>query len=216
MFEFALVSSGFIVGVFVFAELWQNLRFLGAYITGFGLLILGVGTVNFYVDVKPLPPALQSVLADHPRLRRHLRHRASSPSAPGSRSLQLLQARREAAGRGRSREADSSHTFPSAERLENLAYRVDRRRLRLLDLHPHRRLHLGRAGLGQLLGLGHQGGVDLHHLGRSSPDTSTPARPAAGAAHAHPGWRIIGFATVLFNFTIVNLFFKGLHAYSGL
>ena len=30
------------------------------------------------------------------------------------------------------------------------------------------------------------------------------------------GWIAIGFAAVLFNFTIVNMFFKGLHAYSGL
>jgi ABC-type transport system involved in cytochrome c biogenesis permease subunit len=27
---------------------------------------------------------------------------------------------------------------------------------------------------------------------------------------------IVGFAAVLFNFTVVNLFFTGLHAYSGL
>ncbi len=48
----------------------------------------------------------------------------------------------------------------------------------------------------------------------------------AGYIHARAtrGWRgarsawlsIIGFAAVLFNFTIVNMFFKGLHAYSGL
>ena len=48
----------------------------------------------------------------------------------------------------------------------------------------------------------------------------------AGYIHARAtrGWRgapsawlsIVGFAAVLFNFTIVNLFFKGFHAYSGL
>lgn len=48
----------------------------------------------------------------------------------------------------------------------------------------------------------------------------------AGYIHARAtrGWRgsrsawlsIIGFAAVMFNFTIVNMFFKGLHAYSGL
>ncbi|KTS80415.1 ABC transporter, partial [Microbacterium testaceum] len=48
----------------------------------------------------------------------------------------------------------------------------------------------------------------------------------AGYIHARAtrGWRgtrsawlsIIGFSAVLFNFTIVNVFFKGLHAYSGL
>jgi cytochrome c-type biogenesis protein CcsB len=48
----------------------------------------------------------------------------------------------------------------------------------------------------------------------------------AGYIHARAtrGWRgtpsawlsIVGFASVIFNFTIVNVFFKGLHAYSGL
>ena len=48
----------------------------------------------------------------------------------------------------------------------------------------------------------------------------------AGYIHARAtrGWRgsrsawlaIIGFAAVMFNFTVVNLFFKGLHAYTGI
>ena len=48
----------------------------------------------------------------------------------------------------------------------------------------------------------------------------------AGYLHARTthGWRgkpsawlsIVGFLTVLFNFAVVNVFFKGLHAYSGL
>jgi cytochrome c-type biogenesis protein CcsB len=48
----------------------------------------------------------------------------------------------------------------------------------------------------------------------------------AGYIHARAtrGWRgsrsailaIIGFAAVLFNFIVVNMFFTGLHAYSGL
>ena len=39
----------------------------------------------------------------------------------------------------------------------------------------------------------------------------------AGVPQVSPAWlAIIGFASVVFNFTIVNLFFKGLHAYSGL
>ena len=48
----------------------------------------------------------------------------------------------------------------------------------------------------------------------------------AGYIHARAtrGWRgtrsawlsIIGFSAVMFNFTIVNMFFKGLHVYSGL
>ena len=48
----------------------------------------------------------------------------------------------------------------------------------------------------------------------------------AGYIHARAtkGWRgvrsawlsIVGFAAFLFNFTVVNMFFKGLHSYSGL
>ena len=48
----------------------------------------------------------------------------------------------------------------------------------------------------------------------------------AGYLHARgtKGWRgtpsawlsIVGFATVMFNFGVVNVFFKGLHSYSGL
>ena len=40
------------------------------------------------------------------------------------------------------------------------------RRVPAVDLHPHRRRHLGAPGLGVLLELGPQGGLDLRHLGR--------------------------------------------------
>ena len=60
MFEFSLTSSAIVVGVFVIIQKWQDLKFLGVYITGFALITLGVGTVNFYVPVKPLPDALDS------------------------------------------------------------------------------------------------------------------------------------------------------------
>jgi hypothetical protein len=61
MFEFTLTATAIIVGVFIAAQFWQDLRFLGSFITGFSVLALGVGTTSFYVDVVPLPPALQSV-----------------------------------------------------------------------------------------------------------------------------------------------------------
>ncbi len=60
MFEFTLTATAIIVGVFLAVQFWQDLRFLGAFISGFVLIALGVATVNFYVDVVPLPPALQS------------------------------------------------------------------------------------------------------------------------------------------------------------
>ena len=44
-----------------------------------------------------------------------------------------------------------------------------------------------------------------------------PRAGDARLARTRSAWlAIIGFSAVLFNFTVVNLFFKGLHAYSGL
>src|ERR1700712_301424 len=60
MFEFTLTATAIIIGVFLITQFWQDLQFLGAYVTGFVLVFLGVATTNFYVDVIPLPPALQS------------------------------------------------------------------------------------------------------------------------------------------------------------
>ena len=73
----------------------HDLRFLGTFVTGLVLVLLGVATVNFYVDVAPLPPALQSAWL--------VIHVFVATSATGFFALgfalsvvQLLQARREA------------------------------------------------------------------------------------------------------------------------
>jgi cytochrome c-type biogenesis protein CcsB len=214
MFEFALVSSGFIIGVFVLAEFWQNLRFLGAYITGFGLLILGVGTVNFYVDVKPLPPALQSYwLIIHVFVATFAT--AIFAIGAGLSLLQLLQARREAASVGGVERGGFLHTFPSAERLENLAYRS------IVVGFVFWTFTLIAGSIWAERAWGNYWTWDTKEVW-----TFIIWVIFAGYIHARAtrGWRgsrsswlaLIGFATVLFNFTIVNLFFKGLHAYSGL
>jgi ABC-type uncharacterized transport system permease subunit len=143
MFEFSLTSSAIVVGVFVVIQRWQDLKFLGVYITGFALITLGVGTVNFYVPVKPLPDALDSYwLIIHVFV-------ASLGTAffaigAGLSVVQLLQARREAGKKS----LGMLKTLPDAVKLENLAYLVT-----VVGF------------LGTLLGLGHQRGVDLHHLG---------------------------------------------------
>jgi len=49
-----------LVGTFLGTLLWKDVRYLGAYISGLTLLSLGIVTVNFYVDVVPTPPPLQS------------------------------------------------------------------------------------------------------------------------------------------------------------
>jgi ABC-type transport system involved in cytochrome c biogenesis permease subunit len=60
LFEFTMTGTAIIVGVFLLVQVWRDLRFLGAYVTGVVVLLASLATANFYVDVTPLPPALQS------------------------------------------------------------------------------------------------------------------------------------------------------------
>ncbi len=211
MFEFSLTATAIIVGVFLAVQLWQDLRFLGSFILGFVVLALGVATVNFYVDVVPLPPALQSAW-----LVIHVFVAALSTGlfaiGAGLSIAQLLQARREAGKAVRLRFLD---TLPDAERLETMAYRV------VVVGFVFWTFTLIAGAVWAERAWGRYWGWDTKEVW-----TFIIWTLFAGYIHARAtrGWRgarsaslaIIGFSAVIFNFTIVNLFFKGLHAYSGL
>jgi cytochrome c-type biogenesis protein CcsB len=211
MFEFSLVSSAVAVGVFLVLQFWQDLRFLGTYISGFALIALGVGTVNFYVPVTPLPPALQSYwLVIHVFV-------ASLGTAflgvgAGLSVVQLLQARREA---NRLKRLNFLGTMPQADALENLAYRV------IVVGFVFWTFTLIAGSIWAFYAWGRYWGWDTKEVW-----TFIIWVLFAGYIHARAtrGWRgtrsawlaLIGFGAVVFNYTVVNLFFKGLHAYSGL
>ncbi len=211
MFEFSLTSSAIIVGVFLAVQFWQDLKVLGAYITGFGLITLGIGTVNFYVDVKPLPPALQSAwLVIHVFVA--VLGTSFFALGAGLSIAQLLQARRAAA---KATGLKFLQTLPGAHVLENLAYRV------IVVGFVFWTFTLIAGAIWAERAWGRYWGWDTKEVW-----TFIIWTVFAGYIHARAtrGWRgsrsawlaIIGFGAVLFNFTIVNLFFKGLHAYSGL
>ncbi len=211
MFEFSLVSSGIVVGVFLFLQFWQNLRFLGTYIAGFALIVLGVGTVNFYVPVTPLPPALQSYwLVIHVFVA--TLGTAFFGVGAGLSIVQLLQTRREA---DRLARLNFLGTMPTAERLENLAYRV------IVVGFVFWTFTLIAGSIWAERAWGRYWGWDTKEVW-----TFIIWVLFAGYIHARAtrGWRgtrsawlaLIGFGAVAFNYTIVNLFFKGLHVYSGL
>jgi cytochrome c-type biogenesis protein CcsB len=210
MFEFSLTATAIIVGVFLVVQFWQDLRFLGAYIVGFALIVLGVATVNFYVDVVPLPPALQSAwLVIHVFVA--VLGTSFFALGAGLSITQLLQARSEAGRRAPGFLA----TLPSAEKLENLAYRV------ILIGFVFWTFTLIAGAIWASRAWGRYWGWDTKEVW-----TFIIWTIFAGYIHARAtrGWRgsrsawlaIVGFSAVLFNFSIVNLFFKGLHAYSGL
>lgn len=208
MFEFTLTATAIIVGVFLIVQFWQDLRFLGPYITGFVLIFLGVATTNYYVDVVPLPPPLQSGWL--------VIHVFVASLGTGFYGLgaalsvvQLLQARRETKG------LRPVPAIPSPERLENLAYRL------VVVGFVFWTFTLMAGAIWADHAWGRYWGWDTKEVW-----TFIIWVIFAGYIHARAtrGWRgsrsavlaLVGFGAVMFNFTIVNIFFKGLHSYSGL
>lgn len=124
MFEFSMTGTLIIVGVFLLVQLKWDLRFLGTFVVGLVLVLLGVATVNYYVDVVPLPPALQSYwLVIHVMVA--ILGTAFFAIGFALSAVQLLQAHRESLGDLPSRiKLRFLETMPSAATLENLAYRV--------------------------------------------------------------------------------------------
>jgi cytochrome c-type biogenesis protein CcsB len=208
MFEFSLTMTAIIIGVFLVVQFWQDLRFLGVYVTGFVTLFLGVATTNFYVAVAPLPPALQSYWL--------VIHVFVASLGTGFFGLgaalsvvQLLQARRENKGQR------PLPAIPTPERLEALAYRL------IVVGFVFWTFTLMAGAIWAEHAWGRYWGWDTKEVW-----TFIIWVIFAGYIHARAtrGWRgsrsatlaIVGFGAVMFNFTIVNLYFKGLHSYSGL
>lgn len=217
MYEFALTGTLIITTVFLVVLLVakQDLRFLGTFVTGLVLVLLGIATINFYVSPVPLPPALQSIWL--------VIHVFVASASVGFFALgfalsvvQLMQARREAMiASAKAVKASFLATLPDAVSLENLAYRVNIIGFIMWTFT------LMAGAIWAEKAWGRYWGWDTKEVW-----TFIIWVVYAGYIHARAtrGWRgsrsawlaIIGFSTVLFNFTVVNLFFKGLHAYSGL
>ncbi|TFB88763.1 c-type cytochrome biogenesis protein CcsB [Cryobacterium luteum] len=224
MYEFAMTGTLLIMTVFLIVLIRSDLRFLGTFVTGLVLVLLGVAALQFYVEVAPLPPALQSAwLVIHV----FVASLATGMFALGFAlsTVQLLQFRREnhvLEGTAAPRGAVSSAlrlrflaTLPSSATLENLAYRINIIGFILWTFT----LMAGSIWAEQAWG---------RYWGWDTKEVWTFIIWVIYAGYIHAratrGWRgsrsawlaIIGFSAVMFNFGIVNVFFKGLHAYSGL
>jgi len=211
MFEFGLTSTLLVVAVFLGTLFWKDMGYLGAYITGFVLLALGVVTVNFYVDVTPLPPALQSAwLVIHV----FVASTATAFFALGAALsvLQLVRTRFEAQQMAKAR---IMNTLPGSSVMESLAYRLNVVGFVLWSFT------LIAGAIWAERAWGRYWGWDVKEVW-----TFIIWVLFAGYIHARAtrGWRgsraawlaIIGFGAVIFNYTVVNIAFTGLHSYSGL
>lgn len=221
MYEFALTGTLLIVAVYLGTLFRYDLRFLGALITGMVVLLLGGVAVGAYTQVVPLADPLKSVwLVIHVFVASLAT--ALFAIAFGLAVLQLLQARREQrafaaveTGASVSTRLGFLRTLPSAEALEALSYRF------AIMGFVFWTFTLIAGSIWANDAWGRYWGFDTKEVW-----TFVIWVLYAGYIHARAtrGWRgtrsawlsIIGFSAVIFNFTIVNVFFKGLHAYSGL
>ena len=223
MYEFALTGTLLVVAVYLAVLFRYDLRFLGSFITGLTVVLLGASALSFYVEITPLMDPLKSVwLVIHVFVASLAT--ALFALAFGLSVLQLMQARRErktAAAAGESSAIVVKggpgflRTLPGADALESLAYRF----AILGFIFWTFTLIAGSIWANDAWG--RYWGFDTKEVW-----TFVIWVLYAGYIHARAtrGWRgsrsawlsIIGFTAVIFNFTIVNMFFKGLHAYSGL
>ena len=225
MYEFALTGTMLIVAVYLASLIRYDLRFLGSFITGLVVLLLGGAALAFYVEITPLMDPLKSVwLVIHVFVASLAT--ALFALAFGLSVLQLMQARRErktAALTDAGTDVVSAKgtgprflkTLPGSDALESIAYRF----AILGFIFWTFTLIAGSIWANDAWG--RYWGFDTKEVW-----TFVIWVLYAGYIHARAtrGWRgsrsawlsIIGFAAVMFNFTIVNMFFKGLHAYSGL
>ena len=217
MYEFSITGALFVVMIYLVALKIKDVRLIATFVSGFVILILGAATSAFYVEVKSLMPALQSYwLVIHVvvavlataffniaaalsiaylfKTARWVENSKVKAIATFRRILEL---------------------FPSMENIERLAYRFNIIGFILWSftliagaIWAERAWH-------------RYWGWDTKEVWTFIIWTIYAGYLHANATRGWTGKRsawlsVIGFAAILFNFTVVNLFFKGLHVYSGL
>jgi cytochrome c-type biogenesis protein CcsB len=215
MYEFSVAGSMVVTAVFLVVLLRRDVRYLGTFVIGPVLLTLGLAITVLYTPSAQLVPALQSYwLLIHVTVA----FIASALFTLGFSTsvLQLVQQRREqarAAGREPSR-GRFMDALPSSVELERSAYR----------------LHVVAFPLWTFTVIA--GAIWAEHAwGRywnwdpKEVWSFVIWVVYAGYLHARStrGWdgrraawfAIAGYACVLFNFLVVNVFFVGFHSYSG-
>ncbi|SEB12588.1 c-type cytochrome biogenesis protein CcsB [Leifsonia sp. 21MFCrub1.1] len=215
MWEFSMTGTLVIIGVFLIANLKWPIAYVGTFVLGLVLVLQGIALLRYYVPVVPLQPALQSYwLVIHIIVA--VLGTAFFALGFALSGLQLLQYRRERqVVESRPQQFRFLATLPSSVALENLAYRIN-----IVGFIAWT-FTLIAGAIWAEKAWGRYWGWDTKEVW-----TFIIWVIYAGYIHARAtrGWRgsrsawlaIIGFAAVLFNFGIVNVFFHGLHAYSGL
>jgi len=206
MYEFSISSALLILLVYLTSLKIKDVRFIATFVTGFVLVTLFAAVSLFYVEVKTLMPALQSYwLVIHVVVA--ILATSFFAIAAGLHIAYLVKSSNFA--------KRLMELFPALELLERLAYRFNVVGFVLWSftliagaIWAERAWH--------------------RYWGWDTKEVWTFIIWTLYAGYLHAmatrGWNgkraawlgLVAFLAIIFNFTIVNQFFKGLHVYSGL
>ena len=217
MYEFSLAGGFSVALVFGILSLKRDLRWLGLFVVIPVLLDLGLAMTVLYTEAAQLVPALQSYwLAIH--VTAAIVCMGAFTVAATLSALYLVAARVEeriAAGDKPGKFGAFASRLPSADRLDLLAYRIHAFMFPLWTFAVIAGAIWAEAAWGR-------------YWGWDPKETWAFITWVIYAAYLHAratvGWRgrkaayvaLLGFAAIIFNYFIVNMYVNGLHSYSGL
>jgi len=214
MYEF-LTTGAFVVAlVYLVVLVIKDLRFMGSFISGLVTLMLCAATIGFPTPVGHLVPALQS-----PWIVIHVSIAVLASSlfaiSFAMNVLQLLQhSRMNRLATGQSDKLPFMRVVPGAGALENFAYRINTIAFVMWTFTVMAGAIWAEAAWGRYWGWDPKEVwsfvIWVVYAGYLH------ARATGGWTGPRSAWlSIVGFLCVVFNFTIVNIFFNGLHSYAG-
>jgi len=213
MYEYTISGTFFAVLVYVLIQRRRDVAFLGAGVTGLATVSLGLGLTVLYADVNPLPPALQSYWL--------IIHVSIAVIVTGifavsfiATVLQLMRDSRDTGRRWTGARARFLEAVPAASSLEALSFRLNAVGFVLWTFTVMAGAIWAEHAWGRYWGWDPKEvwsfviwvlyAAYLH------------ARTTQGWAGRRSAWlAIAGFVALIMNFTVVNLFFQGLHTYAG-
>jgi cytochrome c-type biogenesis protein CcsB len=215
MYEFLTTGAFVAVAVFLLVLIRRDLRFLGTFVIGLAIIMLVAASIAFWTPVGHLVPALQSYwLIIHVSIA--VMSSALFTLTFAMSALQLVQSHRQKTiAAGGADKLGFMRLVPNALSLENLSYRINA----IAFVGWTFTLMFGAIWAEKAWG---------RFWGWDTKEVWTfviwvvyagylHARATRGWTGTRAAWlSIVGYLCVVFNFTIVNQFFNGLHSYSGL
>ncbi|WP_422934110.1 c-type cytochrome biogenesis protein CcsB [Sinomonas sp. P47F7] len=214
MYEFCTTGAFLVVAVFLIVLIRRDLRFLGTFVLGLAVVMMVAAAVAFWTPVGHLVPALQSYwLVIHVSIAVLSSALFTLTFSMGV--LQLLQSRREAkiAAGGLDR-GGFMGLVPNALTLETLSYRIN------TIAFVGWTLTVMFGSIWAEKAWGRFWGWDTKEVWSFVIWVVYAAYLHARATRGWTGTRaawlaIVGYVCIIVNFTVVNIYFTGLHSYGG-